>query len=503
MTLGVNKMIQPSFKKALIPALISSSLVLAGCGGSSSSDNDDPVSGSLTSGIITGFGSIYVNGIKFETDQASFDVDDDVDADQDDLRIGMRVKINGQINADGLTGTADKVIYENEVEGPVSNVDASDPANIIITILGLDITVNGDTTFDNDDNDLNMSNIMVGDLLEVSGFSSGTAVTATHIEKQSDSFVADVTEVEIKGEISTPGSNSFSVKGLTVNYDSNTELDDIPNNTLTEGLYVEVKGTLNSAGDILSATKIEAEDDGLGEDADEVELEGLVSNYDANTDTFMVQGQSVDASGSPELVPSNLVLADDLKVEVEGELIDGILYADEIKLKGRKIKIHAAVSSIDTENRTVSFSLFGGNNNVTARVPDQIEMEDDVDDLEPFALSDLMVNDFVELEAFDDGTNTINAIELDRKEADNVQLEGPVSEFDSVNGTVTMLGQSLTLPPTAEYENDDGVPFATPADFFLELAVGSFIELTDKDPDGLDLPDGVIDEVELEEEDDD
>ncbi len=79
------------FQKALLPALITSTIMISGCGSSSDTDEVNDSTSTVTSGIITGFGSIYVNGIKFETTGSSFDVDDDTMADQDDLRVGMRV----------------------------------------------------------------------------------------------------------------------------------------------------------------------------------------------------------------------------------------------------------------------------------------------------------------------------------------------------------------------------------------------------------------------------
>jgi len=489
------------FQKALLPALISSVLFMTGCGNSSDSNTSD-TGRTLTSGIITGFGSIYVNGIKFDTDNASYDVDDDTSADQDDLRIGMRVKINGTVNDDGMTGTADFVIYENELEGPVSVVDSTTPELIVITILGQDIVVNADTTFDNDDNSLDMNTIQVGDLLEVSGYIAPDGIIASHIEKQNSNFVADFTEIEIKGDIANLSANRFTVNGLNIEFDGSTEMDDIPNDTLTNGFYVEVKGTLNVDGDLLTALKIEAENDGLDDDADEVELEGVISDYDEDNQTFKVQGQLIDTSQSPLLNPSNLMLNNDLKIEVEGTLIDGVLIAEEIKLKGRKIKIQAAISSKDMNHGSVSFSLFGGINNLTVRVNEHTDMEDDVGAIEDFNLLNLEVGDFVEVEAFDSGTDVINAIELDRKETDDVQLEGPISEFDASSLTVTMFGLTVALG-NAEYEGENSDDNILAEAFYAQLAEGTFVELTDIDPDGADLPDGVIDKAEIEESDDD
>lgn len=483
------------FQKALLPALISSTLILAACGGGGSSSTQ-ATGRTLTSGIITGFGSIYVNGIKFETDQASFDVDDNPDANQSDLRVGMRIKIDGQINDDGLTGRADSVIYENELEGPVSAIDNTDPANILLTILGQTVTVNADTTFDDDFN-LDINSIQVGDLLEISGFSGGNGIIATHIEKQGDFNAAD-SEVEIKGEIHDLTDNSFTIQGFSVTYDSSTELEDIT--TLTAGLYVEVKGRLNDSADTLIAQKIEAEHDDLHDASGEVEIEGLVANYDETNQSFTLQGQAVDASQSPTLMPGSLQLVNDIKVEVEGYLVDSVLVAEKIKLRGRKIKIHASISAIDTDLGSVSFSVFGGTDNLQVRVNQQTEMEDDISDIEDLQLAQLAEGDYVEVEAFDDGTEVINAIKLQRKESDDVQLQGPITSYDASVMTVTMFGQSFDLSQASfEAENDESIDASG---FFNQLTAGGFIELSDQQ-DGMNLPDGVIDKAEIEEEDDD
>ena len=483
--------------------------MLAGCGGGSSKNNAvSDNSTTLTSGIITGFGSVYINGIKFETDHANYDIDDDTSADQSDLRVGMKIKILGSINDDGLTGTADSITYENELEGPVSAVDATtDFPNVLLTILGQQITVTTDTTFDNDDNALDMNSIQVNDLLEVSGYIGSTGIIATHIEKQEGSFDADnpeLSEVEIKGRIENLTESSFSVNGLDVSYTSDTELEDVPGNILMDDMLVEVKGSLNETADTLIATKIEAEDDGFDEEFDDVEIEGLITDYDPETSTFMVQGQMVQLTDDTELTPSSLVLVNDLKIEVEGVVVNDILIAEKIKLKGRKIKIHAAISFIDTDEGTVSFSLFGDIDNITVRVNEQTDMEDDLAQEDSiFTLADLVEGDFVEVEAFDDGTSIINAIELERKEADDFQLEGPITDYDRDLLTVTLFGQKFELPDIAKFEGENGVEFTLASDFFDLLSVGSFIELTDEVPNEGGLPDGSIDKVEIEEEDDD
>jgi hypothetical protein len=81
---------------------------LAGCGGSGGSDapgttlNTPLATDQTTVGQITGFGSVYVNGIEFDTAGASYEVDDALASDDDALAVGMVVKVEGSVNADGL-----------------------------------------------------------------------------------------------------------------------------------------------------------------------------------------------------------------------------------------------------------------------------------------------------------------------------------------------------------------------------------------------------------------
>ena len=93
-------------------------------------------SGYVSSGTVTGFGSVYVNGVKFETDTTVFDIDDSGSGSQDDLAIGMVVTVNGTVNDDGVTGTADSISFDDQLQGPVSNITAviDDPDVDVVSI---------------------------------------------------------------------------------------------------------------------------------------------------------------------------------------------------------------------------------------------------------------------------------------------------------------------------------------------------------------------------------
>ena len=73
--------------------------VLTGCGGGGGGGGDAALSsGTVTatgvsSGAITGFGSVFVNGVKFNTDSAEVFRGDDQLNDVRELSIGMLVRV--------------------------------------------------------------------------------------------------------------------------------------------------------------------------------------------------------------------------------------------------------------------------------------------------------------------------------------------------------------------------------------------------------------------------
>ena len=135
------------------------SLTLAACGSSGGSGDTTPVpppsaTAKSAVGMITGFGSVYVNGVEYDTNGASYDVDDASASDDSALAVGMVVKVQGSVNADGRTGSANSVSYDDEVEGLVEDLatDAADPSIKTFTVMNTMVRVHQNSTnFDGED----------------------------------------------------------------------------------------------------------------------------------------------------------------------------------------------------------------------------------------------------------------------------------------------------------------------------------------------------------------
>jgi len=142
-------------------------LSLAACGGGSSSGGDSgggnppprPATTSVTAvGSITGFGSVFVNGTKYEVEAGTvIAIEDNADVMGDDsvLRLGMKVTVQGSVTS-GVS-TASHIEFDEDLKGPIDSVtpDSADPTIGTIEVMTKIVTIDTSTVLDDDigDND--------------------------------------------------------------------------------------------------------------------------------------------------------------------------------------------------------------------------------------------------------------------------------------------------------------------------------------------------------------
>ncbi len=153
--------------------LLMVSVFIGGCGGDSDTIGAGASAG-VSSGVIQGFGSIIVNGITFETEGVEVEAEGVVNATTDDLQEGMVVEVEGTFNADGTSGTATKVKFEDDLEGPITSVTTSGTGLVkTLVIMGQTVIVeSGLTQFDDNDPTFTFASLGAGnvsDVVEVSG----------------------------------------------------------------------------------------------------------------------------------------------------------------------------------------------------------------------------------------------------------------------------------------------------------------------------------------------
>lgn len=450
-------------KKHALSVLIglSSAALLTACGGSSSSGSGE-ASAQVTRGTVDGFGSVIVNGIRFNTDATEFDVKEQAGS-QNQLRVGQVVTIVG--NHNGASGVASRIAYDVSLEGPVSSVDA---AAGTFVVLGQTVTTNSLTVFE----DLTLDTLAVDARVEVSGFVGADGqLLASFVELDDD---ADG-KAELRGEISNldEGAQTFTVRTQLISYADVAEWD-LEGAALANGLLVEVEGTVNAEGTLV-ASKVEAEDDDRFERDTEVKLKGLISSVNAEANQFVVNGVTVLWNNRTEF--DDLLAADlaaNLMVEVEGRTnADGVLVAEEVEAEERvEISIEAPLSAISLNpgsNFTGSVEVLGLNVAVDLRT--RMRDNDDDDNYNPlFNLSHLTEGDYVELRITGDAETGYRALRLERDNddaEDGVKLEAPVTSVNLADNRIVVLGIEVDITDVAS------VPGALAAGMEVEVS-GSF-----------------------------
>jgi hypothetical protein len=424
-----------------------------------------------TSGPISGFGSVIVNGIRFDTSSTSITIDGQ-SGSTDDLAVGQIVTVQGVIDDNG-NATADAIEFNDNVEGPISSIDTTLQQFVVLNQI---VQINDGTSFDDDIVPRSLDGLAVGEVIEVSGFVDANGdIVATHIERHASGGV-----FEIMGLISdlNTTTQSFQVGALTVDYSAAT-LEDFLNTGPANGDIVEVKGTDFSTGGDFLATRVERKIAGLvGGDGDEAKLERLVTRI-VSASEFDLSGQRVIVTPQTEYKGGSLTdLALNVQVEVEGRLnSSGMLVAEKIEFRQQQsdVRLTGNVEAVDVTAGTVTL---GG---VPVRVNSSTRIEDKSDtQLQPFGLADIRVGDFLEVRAQIDTDGQYTATRLERDEPDrgDFEIEDELrGVITTVSGTqFSVLGFTVQTDAATEFR-DLNRNRITQAQFFAQMLVGQSVKV--------------------------
>ncbi|MBC7956591.1 MAG: hypothetical protein H7Y33_12070 [Cytophagales bacterium] len=320
------------------------------CGGVDSGGTGQTVQTS-SSGRISGFGSVIVNGVRFDDAQAAIVDDEGLARVRADLKLGMVVDVEGEVHGNSGNGVARRIQFGNEIAGPVQAVDT---AASRLTVLGQVVQVDVDTLFSGYNRGL--ADAVAGDLVEVFAFyDTNTAVyMATRIERKTS-----LASFKLRGRISGLSNTSFALGGALIDY-SSIAPPALPR--LANGLSVRVSlQTLPVAGRWV-ATSVHTSQRNFPDTSD-AELEGFIGSF-VSAASFQVGGVLVDASGPGVDFRHGSInqLANGTRVEVEGQIRNGVLVARQVDFKrggggDQEFELHGAIESVNATAR--SFVLRG------------------------------------------------------------------------------------------------------------------------------------------------
>ena len=227
---------------------------------------------------------------------------------------GLITTVQGTI-APTAMGTADSVVTETRVAGPITNVDST--ADQLI-VLGQTVALTPDTQVD-----VARSALAAGDTVAINALvTADGSLVATHVARRA----ADL-EYVVTGTVSSldDSKHRFLINALTVDY-TGVAPQGFPTGVIHDGDLVRVFGRLTGGNTTLSARDVEFRLATLSGHAGElVALYGYITRFVSNAD-FAVNGVPITTSAATDIqgatdIHKNLMLALNEIVYVCGTLV--------------------------------------------------------------------------------------------------------------------------------------------------------------------------------------
>jgi hypothetical protein len=307
------------FQRVVAGLSAAATALLVACGGGS--DSGGASAESVYQGTIGGFGSVIVNGVRFDDRAARITVDDEL-VSVGALKLGMRTDVTGSVASDGSTGTASSCVVDTSVRGPIASIDTSTNS---FKIRGISVVVDDKTVYEGASN---LAALKVGDWVEVHGSVdfANRVVQATRVEVKAPE---DVGRIVLFGKATAVTATTFSLGDLTVNY-SAARLIGFDNNTITEGAVVRVRSNASPVNNVLTATVVKAVKAPRLLDGTPATVEGRVQQYKSVSD-FLVSGTAVDATNAEFQHGTAADLSEGKRVIVYGTLANGKIIAKKLR----------------------------------------------------------------------------------------------------------------------------------------------------------------------------
>lgn len=473
--------------------------ILTACGGGGGggiSISDGGIRGTGSSvGPVSRFGSVFVNGVQFDTSGLGNHVNSDDGIEREDqLSKGMILRVEGTWSNNNQ-GEAESLEYDDTVRGDVeAGRWSAETREGQITVAGQTIRLTGQTV---------VSGVEPAALDHVSSdayrarvsgwrLSDGTFRAAfVGIQSVGDPAFDPHNDVEIEGVIENLTDTRFAIMGVDVDYDR-AEFLGVARSELRQGLAVEVEGYFE--GNTLIAAEIDEDDRRRfrGSEEEDIEVSGPVFG-DVVGREFILGGNQVritdDTDFDDDLREEDL--QDGLLIQVEGEFRNGVIIAEEIERREANAEVEARVLAIFSNG-----DLNVGGVRVVVNAGTLIEDEDD-----GVGFDEPGVGDFLEVEGLQRQTadgSFLEAIKIEREDEDGdddeeFELEGRIEEVRAAQGFFRVLGVEMDVNINTDFGDDGGS--------LADLRKDDMVEVSYRYDVGSNT--FFAEEIELEEEDDD
>ncbi len=276
-------------------------------------------------GAISGFGSVIINGIRFDDSLASVRVDGRAAASTE-LRLGMVAGVQGtRSTTDTTLGTANVIEVWSIAQGLVTNVNGRH-----FETSGMTIQTDSNTSLEGFD--------------AASPLFGGQTVTVWGLQADADGALWTATRVAVVNASDNRVSTGL-VRRVGDQYTVNDwTLSGAATEALRAGQVVRVQG-MQGSGSTMEVSGVRQQDSGVDAAAGSLlEIEGVVTQV-LTGNRFMVGSITVECS-SPALlaIASGIALGD--RIEVYGSWTATVLVASQIEFEGsqsQEIEIEARI----------------------------------------------------------------------------------------------------------------------------------------------------------------
>jgi hypothetical protein len=269
-------------------------------------------------GAADGLGSIILNGLRYDTDSATFTIEDATE-----LQIGMCARVAGKVDANFTSGVATQVQSAAELRGAASDIDTSAGSFVVMgTVVSIDsATVWADAN--------GLADINLNSIVQVWGLPSAPgALRATRIQ-----IAPTLTDPLVTGTVQNLDTvrKTFTLGQLTINFGS-AAFTGMNASSLANGIIVRARGTVAPVAGVLTATTVQGwyaipVSDGIA-----VQLAGVITDF-ASRSSFKVLGTPVDATNGQITGGPVGSLGNGVKVEVDGFMSGGVLVVKKLRIR--------------------------------------------------------------------------------------------------------------------------------------------------------------------------
>lgn len=314
------------------------SFTFSACGGGGVDLAGGGTSGTgISTGAITGFGSVVMNGVHFLTDsevapgfvtmKMFMGMDNSSMMAGDLFRVGMVATIYHGPN----DNNAQQIDYQDNLQGPIAAKNSG--AENTVTILGQTVVVGDPAVF---------ASLNLNEIAEVSGFvDSAGRIRASYIAMVPCSMMMGMctaSEFEVKGYVSGLSPSDFRLGPLPGGTGTTVAVSYAPEMGagLSDGMYVQVvTSDPQLVSGVITATRIDklTPRTVFPENA-MADLEGLVTAPPGGSGSllsFEVEGKRVQTDGATQYVGGTATnIQPDVRLQVQGTENGGVLSAGNI-----------------------------------------------------------------------------------------------------------------------------------------------------------------------------